>query len=149
MIFDKLSNISHYKGLSKNLDTAIDYILNNDLQSLPLGKTVVDGDNVYINCMECETALIENKQYEVHQEYLDIQIDLLGAERLLTGDSSSMNMSEYDTVGDYSLGQTAAIADCTIGPDNFIICMTGEPHMPGVALKDPVFIKKCVFKVHK
>ena len=149
MIYDKLSNISVYKGLNKNLDTAIDYILNNDLQSRPLGRTVVDGDNVYINCMECETGLMENKQYELHQEYLDIQIDLQGAERLLTGDSATMKMGEYNSDGDCSLGQCTSLADCVIGPDNFVICMTGEPHMPGVALKAPASIKKCVFKVHK
>ncbi len=149
MIFDKLSNLSNYKGLSKNLDTAIDYIINHDLQKLPLGKTIVDGDHVYVNCMEVNTDLAENKQYETHQEYLDIQIDLQGAERLLTGDSFSMSMNEYNAESDCALGQASACCDCVIGPDNFVICMPGEPHMPGVAVHEPSPVKKCVFKVHK
>ena len=49
MIIGKLKNISRYKGISKNIDTAIDYILNNDLLALPKGKTIIDGDNVYVN----------------------------------------------------------------------------------------------------
>ncbi|MGN0307297.1 MAG: YhcH/YjgK/YiaL family protein [Lachnospiraceae bacterium] len=149
MIYDKLSNIGFYKGLNKNLDTAIDYILSHDLLSLPLGKTVVDGDRVFVNCMECETGLLSNKQYELHKEYMDIQIDLIGVERVVTGDKLNMDMGEYNAEGDCSFGQAAPLADCAIGPGNFIICMVGEPHMPGVALQNPESIKKCVFKVHR
>ncbi|MBQ9989375.1 MAG: YhcH/YjgK/YiaL family protein [Lachnospiraceae bacterium] len=149
MIFDKLSNIGSYKGLIKNLDTAIDYIMNHDLAALPLGRTVVDGENVYINCMEAVTGPVEDKQYEMHREYLDIQIDLEGTERVITGDQSQMNMNEYNAESDYALGESTPLADCTIGPGNFVICMVGEPHMPGVALKEPAAVKKCVFKVHK
>lgn len=35
MIYDKLVNIGRYKGMNRNLDTAIDYILQNDLSALP------------------------------------------------------------------------------------------------------------------
>ncbi|MCI6813383.1 MAG: YhcH/YjgK/YiaL family protein [Lachnospiraceae bacterium] len=149
MIYDKLSNIGSYKGLNKNLDIAIAYITSHNLQELPSGKTLIDGENVYVNCMECETALLSSKEYEMHQEYMDIQIDLQGAERVITGDCSSMEMGQYNADRDCCFGQSTALADCTIGPENFIICMVGEPHMPGVALKNPETIKKCVFKVHK
>lgn len=149
MIYDKLNKISAYKGLNKNLDTAIDYITSHNLQELPLGKTVIDGDNVYVNCMECETAPISSKKYELHREYMDIQIDLKGAERVITGDSASMEMGEYNADGDCCFGQSAPLCDCTLGPEAFTICMVGEPHMPGVALENPESIRKCVFKVHK
>lgn len=149
MIYDKLNNIGCYKGLNKNLDTAIDFILSNDLTTLPLGQTTVDGRNVYINCMETKTGLINDKQYEVHQEYMDIQITLLGAERIIIGDKENMEMNVCNSEEDCSLGQCSPLADCMISPGSFIICMIGEPHMPGVALQQPIPIKKCVFKVHK
>lgn len=57
MIYDKLENIGRYKGMNKHLDTAIDYILHNDLSSLPSGRTELDGDNVYINVMEAAAGL--------------------------------------------------------------------------------------------
>lgn len=149
MIYDKLSNIKNYKGLFPNLDDAIDYILSHDLNGLPLGKTVINGDRLYVNVMECDTAMMADKKYEVHQEYLDIQIDLRGAERLITGDSATMQMGDYDKDSDYCPAACDPLADCIIGPDNFVICMIGEPHMPGVSLKEPKQIKKCVFKVHR
>ena len=45
MIVDTLRNSDRYKLLHKNFATAIDFLQNNDLSKLPLGRTVVDGDN--------------------------------------------------------------------------------------------------------
>ena len=44
-----MSNFICYKGIAKNIDTAINYIETHDLMALPKGKTIVDGDNVFIN----------------------------------------------------------------------------------------------------
>ena len=52
MICDTLQHLTRYKGLCKNLDTAIDYLLTHDPASLPLGRTEVDGEEVFINTMD-------------------------------------------------------------------------------------------------
>ncbi|MTM35655.1 DUF386 family protein, partial [Turicibacter sanguinis] len=49
MIIGKLKDLPRYKGLNQNLDTAIDFISNHDLSTLPLGKTEIDGNDVFIN----------------------------------------------------------------------------------------------------
>lgn len=46
MIADTIKNIEKYRGLSKNLDTAIAFLKEYDLSTLPDGKTVVDGARV-------------------------------------------------------------------------------------------------------
>ena len=46
MICDTLQHLTRYKGLCKNLDTAIDYLLTHDPASLPLGRTEVDRKSV-------------------------------------------------------------------------------------------------------
>lgn len=43
MIVGNLKEIARYKGISKNIDTAIDFVLNNDLINLPIGKSEIDG----------------------------------------------------------------------------------------------------------
>ena len=52
MICDTLQHLGRYRGLHPNLDTAIDYLLTHDLAALPLGRTEVDGDKVFINLMD-------------------------------------------------------------------------------------------------
>jgi YhcH/YjgK/YiaL family protein len=82
MIVGKLVDLYRYKGIAKNIDTAIDFILNNDLLALPKGKTVVDGDNVYINRDTYVAKPYDECFFENHENYIDIQIVLKGKERI-------------------------------------------------------------------
>ena len=36
MIYDEIKNVSRYRGISENLDIAIDFMEKTDLKSLPL-----------------------------------------------------------------------------------------------------------------
>lgn len=149
MIYDKLSNIALYKGTNKNLDLAIDFILNHDLYELPSGKTILDGSNVYINVMETSAYPIEERSYEIHYNYMDIQIDLEGIERVDTGDCTKVLTVNYNEESDVGTVTCADLAGCILGPGNFIICMPGEPHKPNILVGENAALKKCVFKVHK
>ena len=148
MIYDKLSNITLYKGLSKNLDTAIQFISTHDLNELPLGKTTIDGDRVYINVMETKAQPIEERKYEVHKNYMDIQIDLIGTERVDTGNYHQVTLEDYHQENDVAAASSEDLAQCILGPGNFIICMAREPHKPNIAVSDDTFLKKAVVKVH-
>lgn len=46
MLYDTLENLNQYTGLFPNLDKAIDFIEDNDVSALPLGRTEIDGDDV-------------------------------------------------------------------------------------------------------
>ena len=148
MIYDKLNNLGLYKGMNPNLDTAIDFITTHDLNELPLGKTVVDGTNVYINVMDAKASPVEERAYEIHKNYMDIQMDLVGVERIDTGDCTKMEVDEYDEEKDVAKATAVDLAQCLIGPGNFIICMAGEPHKPNIAVSEDTVLKKAVCKVH-
>lgn len=81
MIIGKLSDLYRYKGIAKNIDTAIEYIETHDLLALPKGKTIVDGDNVFINRDTYVAKPLEDCFYENHEKYMDMQIVLKGQER--------------------------------------------------------------------
>lgn len=80
MIVGKLKYLYRYKGISKNIDTAIDYVINNDLLSLPKGKTEIDGKNVFVNRDTYIAKPLKDCFYENHENYLDLQIVLKGKE---------------------------------------------------------------------
>ena len=147
MIYDKLSNMKLYKGMNPNLDTAIDFITSHDLNELPLGKTVIDGDNVYINVMDAKASPVEERAYEIHKNYMDIQMDLVGVERIDTGDCTKMEVGEYNAEKDVAKATAVDLAQCLIGSENFIICMAGEPHKPNIAVSENTVLKKAVCKV--
>ena len=54
MVTDSLQNLEQYRGLHKNMDTVIDFLKKCDLTALPDGKTVIDGERVFVNVMEAD-----------------------------------------------------------------------------------------------
>ena len=79
---------------------------------------------------------------------MDIQMDLVGVERIDTGDCTKMESGEYNETKDVAKATAADLAGCIIGPENFIICMAGEPHKPNIAVSEDTVLKKAVCKVH-
>ena len=130
MIFDKLSNMILYKGMNSNLDTAIDFLSSHNLAELPLGRTEIDGDKVFLNKMEATSVPADAKQYEMHKKYMDIQIVVSGAEQVDTGDGFPENCPDFSVEKDIGFMDCAKLADCILLPGNFTICMAEEPHKP-------------------
>lgn len=148
MIYDKLTNAKRYLGFSANLDTALRFIAEHDLNELPLGKTAILDDQVFVNVMMADAGPLGEKRFEIHKKYMDIQIDIFGTERIDIGDSNDMNVLEFNADGDIGFVNCNTLTECTMGPGNFIICMADEPHKPGIATCANVSLKKCVIKVH-
>ncbi len=147
MIFDKISNAGLYKGMHPNLDTAIDFMLTHDLEALPLGKTSIDGDRVFINKMEAVAAPADEKLFEVHHKYMDIQIDVSGRETIQTGDCTVFCCPDFSEEKDVGFGDCPVVASCTLGNGTFTVCMANEPHKPGIAAEENRNLVKCVIKV--
>ena len=147
MIYDEIRNISRYRGISSNLDVAIDFLEKTDLNNLPLGKTEILGDKVFANVMEAQAKDEKELSFEIHKKYMDIQIDLAGTERIDTGRRVSFDNFDFDIEKDIGFIDTPFLASCTLGPGNFTICMAGEPHKPGITVTDDTKLVKCVLKV--
>ena len=79
MVTDSLQNLEQYRGLHKNMDTVIDFLKKSDLTALPDGKTVIDGERVFVNVMEADLREAEGAEYEYHKRYADLQIDISGS----------------------------------------------------------------------
>lgn len=149
MIYDLISNIGNYKGISKHLDTAIEFIIETDLGGLPLGRTEIDGNHVFINVMEANTKDATKLNFEVHKRYMDIQIDLIGTEMIQTATKPTGEVEAYDEGKDIGFFEAEVDASCVMGPGRFIVCMADELHKPGIQVGSNTAIKKCVVKVEK
>jgi YhcH/YjgK/YiaL family protein len=147
MIYDKLVHLSHYKGLTQNLDKAIDFILATDLSALPVGKTVIDGEEVFVNVMEITTKASDEGEFEAHQKYLDIQLDLEGEEYIEMALERGDVIEPYNEENDYGFFKSGEALSCLLGKERFMICMTDELHKPGIQVNESMAVKKCVVKV--
>lgn len=100
MIISGYKKLATYKGLTKNLDTAIDYLQNGDKTNLEVGKFAIDGDEVYAIVSEYSTRAIDEGKYETHEKYLDIQCLLEGEEFILVTNKSKLESTGYDAAID-------------------------------------------------
>lgn len=81
MIVDTLANAEAYFGLHPRLERAFTYLNNHDLSKLPLGRHLIDDDDIFINVQEVELKAPQDAPLEVHNTYIDIQVLIDGAEQ--------------------------------------------------------------------
>ena len=147
MIYDSLKTIEKYKGINELLDEAIDFIANNKLDQLPDGRTEINGDLIYVNVVDSKLIPENEGQYEYHESYIDIHIDIVGSEKILLSEFCGFQTSkEYDCEKDCAFGLGRKTAECALDNNHFCICMPEEPHMPCVGEKAAA-VRKAIFKV--
>ncbi len=147
MIFDTLDHVERYKGISKWLDIAIEFLMGRDLKQLPLGKTEIFEDKVFANVMDARTVEETETAFEIHKKYMDIQIDIEGTEIVQIGFEEKGEASPYDEASDFGTVICEKNNSCVLGPGKFIICMGREPHKPTLVASDNRKVRKCVIKV--
>lgn len=92
MIFDKVENISIYKGMHPKLDIAIDDILSRDLSICPCGERIDLAGGVFFSAADVALKDRTEIRWECHDEYIDLQY-------VLSGDAETI---EYGYRGDIS-----------------------------------------------
>ncbi len=149
MIYDHLSNLDRYKGLSEDiyqglafLKQATSNLQNGTHQITPRVKAIVS---------EYETVSVNECGYEAHKRFIDIQCLLKGEEKV--GYSPIEMLKETKP---YSKEIDAAFYSADINhkalylsllPDYFAIFFPQDGHMPQLCADKPQVVKKVVVKV--
>ena len=148
MIFDHLSNISLYKGLSNDINIGLTYLhqLNPDIepgvyQITPRVKAIVS---------EYETKVKNEIGFEAHRKNIDIQYLLKGDERIACMPIEKLTETEpYSEEKDaaFYAAEGVVAQTMTIGDGYFAIFFPQDGHMPQLCVDEPEMVKKVVVKV--
>ena len=148
MICDALEHLNRYRGLHRNLDTAIDYLtayhVAHDLSDLPLGRTEVDGENVFINVMEADLSP-DSTRLENHKKYADLQIDLTGGEGWGYETAPGTEVEPYQP--DIGKKDSEDAVFGALGEGRFVLFFPGALHRPGVEMPGCDRVRKAVVKI--
>lgn len=149
MIYGEIKDLAQYKGISKNLDIAIDYILSGKYKDGVVGKNIIDGDKVYFNHPDSPmTKEVKDAFFEGHKQYIDIHVVIEGEENLGFTPNPEMKLSkEYDAEGDYELYEGKVKNFFHLTPERFLMFFPNEPHMALVKVNEVKKIRKVIFKV--
>jgi YhcH/YjgK/YiaL family protein len=150
MIIDNLGNIEKYKGLSKLMDRALDYISEGLDPDMENGISELVGREIYSACAEYETKTLAEGKNEAHRKYIDIQILLKGMELIYSSYIDDLSVStEYDEEKDVLFLEKSTETAIEMKVGMFCVFFPWDAHMPGISIDDnPVKVKKVVFKIH-
>ena len=144
MIIDHIENLGRYAGLNEHFATAARFFQEHSPWDLPLGRTVIDGEHVFVNTAVNELSR-DTMAWEAHAIYADIQLILEGQERF--GWTDLCEREPLDPVRDFQVCHGEARMDFVLSPGQFVIFLPGEPHAPGNPAGLPAPCKKAVIKV--
>lgn len=149
MIYDRLSNCKQYYPLGEKFKNAFDFLKNTDLTSLEDGSYEIDGKEIYANVQSLKTKSIEEKKWEVHRRYIDIQYVISGKEKMGYGilEDFGENVIPYDDEKDVEFlnGEKYNFVNVQMG--DFVIFYPNDVHAPMLAYDEPMNIKKVIVKI--
>ncbi len=149
MIWDDRIHLALYRGLSPQLDLALDYLEKTDFTALSAGKYTVDGDKVFALVQEPRTAERGECRWESHEKYIDIQYLISGREQIGFQSTGALAVAEpYDAGRDIAFytdnGKGFFVP---LEPGSFVVCFPHDAHMPLVCADTSEPIKKVVMKI--
>mgnify|MGYP000329171092 CR=1 FL=1 len=116
-----------------------------DLTALPDGKTVIDGERVFVNVMEADLREAEGAEYEYHKRYADLQIDISGSEYWEWTDKAEFT-DTFQEASDCDLQQAEADVAERWGR-KLALFLPEEFHKPSCKNGSHTHVRKAVIKI--
>ncbi len=150
MIYDSVENIEVYCDEGDALQKAVQYVLDLDLE-LADGKYEIQGDEIFALVQTVTTGAAEEKVFESHQRYLDVQMVVDGSERqdvvLLDGADIEVTQ-EYDSEKDVMFFKTGGnFSTLIMEPGMFVVYGPDDGHRPGCSVGESTEIRKVCVKI--
>ncbi len=130
---------------NESLRACIVFLQSCDPASLGNGRHTVT-DDIYCNVMEYNSKAVEGDVFETHRVNVDVQVLGAGIEKIAIP-QGEVKFSEYLEAKDNEPCTCDGRTYVTLSAGDLCVFLTGEPHLPGLAVAESVPVKKLVFKI--
>jgi biofilm protein TabA len=138
----------YYAANPAYFEKAFEYFKNNDIAKLPVGKYLVDGENVFAAVSEYDTQETADRKWENHKKYIDIQILLSGKEMMSKASYADATPDvPYNEAKDIEFRKATNGKTYLAEPGMFFMFFPSESHMPNQKAGEIMKVKKVVFKI--
>lgn len=151
MIFGHLNHSQAEEILyPKALQQGLAFLRHTDFSSLPNGKHLIQGEDIFVSISEYDTEEITERKPESHEQYADIQCLISGQEKIGVSFLSdhSVVAEPYDQTRDlvfYSSVEDEQLIELT--PGQFIVLFPSDVHRPGCLINQSQTVRKAVVKI--
>lgn len=135
MILDSLKNGIKYASLNPGFVKAFEYLNNNDLSALAVGKVELDGSDLVVNIVDITGKPEDQARMETHQNFIDIQVPVGQAERMgwKAADKLADITEPYNEAKDVTFFGDKATCYIDVLPYEFAIFFPEDGHQPGIS----------------
>lgn len=147
MIFDNIANAEKYFPAIPLLKKAFDEY--KTVENGECGKVDIDGDRVFASVQECTTAPARDCPFENHAKYIDVHLVISGEERIDFCKRFDCDAkTNFDTENDYEFcAEPDDFGTVILRTGDFAVLYPDEVHRTKAAVKEPVALRKAVFKI--
>ncbi|ADX25366.1 TPA: YhcH/YjgK/YiaL family protein [Streptococcus pyogenes] len=147
MIYDRLKNISRYRGIHPHLDAAITFLQTTDLRQLAEGKYPILGEKVFAVIQRNQLSKADNSLLEYHKRYADCHLLLAGNECIRYGIGNQAEVVPFEQEADIGFVTCDRTYDLDLVDDSFAYFFPNEPHQPNNFNQAGEAVTKCLIKV--
>jgi len=145
---NKRSFAIYYHKNPKHWKLAFTFLAQSMLTKLDVGKTELDGKNLFVSVDEYLSKDKSSTKYEAHQKYIDIQYIISGEEQMGLCTRDKVKVTElYDEKRDVELYEYDGGEYIKATPENFVVFFPNDVHRPCIKLNENIPIKKIVVKL--
>jgi YhcH/YjgK/YiaL family protein len=148
MILDNIANIDKYVCLHPRFAKAFEFVKNQNLETLEVGKFEIDGKDIHAAVSAKEGVKADDAKFECHDNYFDIQVCPTGGETI--GWSARSDVKEvktpYNTEKDVTFFADKPSTYFQLKAGQFAIFYPEDVHAPMIGEGE---IKKLVVKIRK
>ncbi len=148
MIFDHLGRAAHYTALHPAFADALAWLAAFDPATPDGNYAIANGCEARIMTYRTEPA--EQKRWESHRRFIDIQFMVAGRERMDVAEISTLHgATTYDEANDVLFYDhaPAGVTGAVVKQGEFTIFFPHDGHRPGITIDVPVDVRKIVIKV--
>ena len=146
MIIDTIENLGKYVTLNPLFADVVEFLKNNDLQTIEEGKHFIKDKDLFVNIQVAKGKTQEAAVLETHIEMIDIQIPITCEETFGYTPLCDLPDFEYNAEKDITkYGDTKSQTYVMVKPGQFVIFFPQDGHAPCI-INQPE-IKKAIFKV--
>ena len=145
MIFTNINDKLQNSSLAKDIQFCIDYAEKNreKILSLENGSYDVDYNGIKMNVGKYFTKKENDKFWESHKRYLDVQIMIDGSERVAFNDIHNMEEKSFDPERDLVILEGNKLFDIVIENGDVLVFFPNDVHKPELDILDSENEEEC------
>ncbi|WP_374123674.1 YhcH/YjgK/YiaL family protein [Leptotrichia hongkongensis] len=152
MIITNVNNEIQNKSLAKDIRFCIEFAKKNENKILSLvnGSYDVGYNNIKMNLGKYFTKSENEKFWESHKKYLDVQIMINGTEKVAINDIRDMEVKSFDEEKDLTILEGDKAFDIVMKTGDVLVFFPNDAHKPELNVSendDSGNIRKIVTKV--